>query len=96
METERKLSAEPEDMTEYDWFGEGRIRETAGNIEGAIEAFGKAIKLNPNFGKAWYYKALLHFELDQKEDAIACAKKAMEIKPDWEKYLRKNLVGLEF
>ncbi|MDF1540125.1 MAG: tetratricopeptide repeat protein [Candidatus Thorarchaeota archaeon] len=90
------MSADREDFTEFDWFGEGRIRETAGNIEGAIEAFGEAVKLNPNFGKAWYYKALLHFQLGQKEDAIACAKRAMDIKPSWEKYLRKNLKWLEF
>lgn len=96
METESKLSAEIEDFTEYDWFGEARIRETAGNIEGAIEAFAKSIKLNPDFAKAWYYKALLHFQLGQKEEAITCAKKAMDLKPSWEKHLRKNLDGLEF
>ncbi len=90
------MSAEREDFTEYDWFGEGRIRETSGDIEGAIEAFGEAIKLNPSFAKAWYYKALLHFKLNQKEDATTCAKKALGIKPSWEKHLRENLKGLEF
>lgn len=96
MEIDYNVSAELDDFTEYDWFGEARIRETAGNIEGAIDAFAEAIKLNPNFAKAWYYKALLHFQLGQNEDAIFCAKKAVELKPSWEKHLKKNLKGLGF
>ncbi|MFW9933345.1 MAG: hypothetical protein ACFFDR_11865 [Candidatus Thorarchaeota archaeon] len=28
------MSVSKEDYTEYDWFGEARVRETAGNLEG--------------------------------------------------------------
>ena len=95
LEIKEKVAAAKEDYTEYDWFGEARIRETARNSEGALEAFSESIKLNPNFAKAWYYKALLHYELGQKDDAIKCAKKTLELKPTWEKHIRKNLPDLE-
>ncbi len=95
VEIREKLAAAKEDYTEYDWFGEARIRETEGNSEGALEAFSESIKLNPNFAKAWYYKALLHYELGQKDEALECAKKALELKPTWEKHIRKNLPELE-
>jgi tetratricopeptide (TPR) repeat protein len=95
MEIELTLSADAEDRTEYDWFGEARCQETSGDNEAALAAYSESIKLNPKFAKAWYYKALLHYELGQKEEALACAKKALEIKPDWEKHIRKNLPDLE-
>ncbi|MHA1907040.1 MAG: tetratricopeptide repeat protein [Candidatus Thorarchaeota archaeon] len=89
------MSAEREDFTEYDWFGEARCQETGGDPEAALKAYSESIKLNPNFAKAWYYKALLHYELGQKDEALECAKKALEIKPNWEKHIRKNLPDLE-
>ncbi|MFW9848490.1 MAG: tetratricopeptide repeat protein [Candidatus Thorarchaeota archaeon] len=89
------MSAAKEDYTEYDWFGEARIRETQGDLNGALEAFAESIKLNPGFAKAWYYKALLHYELGQKDKALECAKKVLELKPTWEKYIRKNLPDLD-
>jgi len=85
------MSVESGDYTEYDWFGEAKIREKAGNSEGALKAYEEAIKLNPSFEKAWFYKAQLHHRLGQKDEAIACAKKTIELKPAWEKHVRKFL-----
>ncbi len=85
------MSIEPENYTEYDWFGEARIREKAGDSEGALRAYEEAVNINPNFEKAWFYKAQLHHQLGQKDEAIACAKKTLELKPAWEKHVRKFL-----
>lgn len=85
------MSAEPDQMTEYDWFGEARCRETRDNLEAAIKAYEKAIEINPEFAKAWYYKAKLHHRLGQEDKAKECAKKAIELKPTWEKYVQDIL-----
>ncbi len=86
------MAAEPDQMTEYDWFGKARSCETRGDLEEAIKAYEKAIDINPDFAKAWYYKAKLHLRLDQKDKAIECAKKALELKPSWEKFV-KDIIG---
>ncbi len=88
------FSHSKEHMTAYDWFGEGRCRETDGNDKAAIEAFEKAVELNPKFGKAWYYLALARYKLGQKEEAKKAAKKAIEIKPSWKKYVKKYMPDL--
>jgi len=85
------MSIEPEDYTEYDRFGEARIREIAGDSEGALKAYEEAIKLNPRFEKAWFYKAQLHHKLGQKDEPIVSAKKTLEQKPAWEKHVQKLL-----
>ncbi len=85
------MSVEPGDRTEYDWFGEAKIREKAGDSEGALKAYEEAIKINPSFEKAWFYKAQLHHRLGQKDEAIVCARKTLELKPAWEKHVRKFL-----
>ena len=89
------MSVTKEDFTEYDWFGEARIRETSGDLEGALIAFEEALKLNPSFAKAWYYKAELHYKLGQIDKAKECARKAVEFKPTWKSYFEKNMPGLD-
>ncbi len=89
------MSVTKEDFTEYDWFGEARIRETAGDLEGALEAFEESLKLNPEFAKAWYYKAELHLRRGETEKAIECARKAIELKPSWRKHFEKNMPELK-
>ncbi|MFW9921201.1 MAG: tetratricopeptide repeat protein [Candidatus Thorarchaeota archaeon] len=90
------MSVSKEDYTEYDWFGEARVRETAGNLEGALEAFEESLKLNPKFAKAWYYKAELHYHMKQIKEAQECARKAIELKPSWKKHFEKNMPELKF
>lgn len=89
------MSVTKEHFTEYDWFGEARIREIAGDLEGAIQAFEESIKLNPRFAKAWYYKAELHYTLGQLQEAKSCAERAIEIKPSWKKHFQANMPDLE-
>ena len=89
------MSATREDMTEYDWFGEARCRETDGNEEGAIQAFKKAVELNPKFAKAWYYLSLAYYKLGRQDEAKEAALKAIEVKPSWKKYVEKYMPDLE-
>lgn len=94
LEVDNVMAAAPDEMTQYDWFGQARIFEIAEDYESALQAYEKALEIDPNFAKAWYYKAKLHHQLGQKSDAQECGRKALALKPDWEKHLRKFLPEL--
>ncbi len=85
------MSVDEEYYTPYDWFEEGRVAEVKGDYKRAIECYEHAIKLKPDFGKAWYYKAKAHLQLGEKQKAIECAKKALEFKPEWKSHIDKIL-----
>ena len=89
------MAATPHEYTEYDWFGQARIRETNDDFEGAIEAYDEAIKLNPKFAKSHYYKALAHYQLGQMDEAKTAAEKALELKPGWKEHVTDNMPKLE-
>jgi tetratricopeptide (TPR) repeat protein len=84
------MSAEIDEMTEYDWFSEGKKLEAKGEYEEAIKAYEESIKLKPDLAKSWFYKAILHFKLGQNDKAAECVKKALELKPSWEKMLKRD------
>ena len=89
------MSVSYEDYTEYDWFGEARCLESSGEFEKALKAFDESIKLNPDFAKAWYYKAVLLYRLGRKDEAAECSKKVVELKPEWEKYIQKEMPDIK-
>lgn len=93
-EESKNVAASPDEMTQYDWFGQARIHETQEEFDKAIQAYEKSLEIDPGFAKAWYYKAKLHLRLGQKKDAERCARKVLELKPDWERHVRKLLPGL--
>lgn len=95
-DTVQTMSAAPEDYTEYDWFGQARIRETNDDLEGAVEAYDEAIKLNPKFAKAHYYKALAYYQLGEMDKAKEAAKRALDLKPSWKEHVTENMPQLEF
>ncbi|MFW9957990.1 MAG: tetratricopeptide repeat protein [Candidatus Odinarchaeota archaeon] len=88
------MSADPENMTQYDWFSQARIYETMGNDEKALQAYEESIRLDPRYAKAWFHKAKLHYRLDQIDLARDCVKHVLELEPDWESYIKKYLPGL--
>jgi predicted TPR repeat methyltransferase len=83
------MTAEIEDRTQYDWFSIGKMHENKGDYDKAVHAYEEALKLDPQLAKAWFYKAKLHHKLKQMEEAKECAKKVLELKPDWEKHIKK-------
>jgi tetratricopeptide (TPR) repeat protein len=88
------MSANPEDMTQYDWFSQARIQETMGNDEKALEAYEESIKLDAHYAKAWFYKAKLHYKLKQMEQARDCVKHVLELEPAWKSYVEKYMPHL--
>lgn len=51
------------------------------NYQGAIADYSQAIKLNPKYAEAYYYRGLTRFELGDIEGAIADYKNALKINP---------------
>jgi tetratricopeptide (TPR) repeat protein len=88
------MAAAPDEMTQYDWFGQARIHEITDDYDSALQAYEKALEIDPNFAKAWFYKAKLHQHLGQKAEAMECAKRVLELKPDWESHVRKLIPDL--
>ncbi|NHI82722.1 MAG: tetratricopeptide repeat protein [Candidatus Thorarchaeota archaeon] len=93
-EVENSMAATPDEMTQYDWFGQARIHEVGGNFDGALKAYENAIRIDPNFAKAWYYKAKLHLQMGDKANAKKCAETALELEPNWKKHIDKILSHL--
>lgn len=50
--------------------------------EDAIDAYDKAIELNPTHTSAWNNKGIAMFRMKRYEDAISCYDKTIEINPD--------------
>ncbi|MGY5853238.1 MAG: tetratricopeptide repeat protein [Candidatus Thorarchaeota archaeon] len=89
------MSVGYEDYTAFDWFAEAKGFEKNKEYEKAIMAFEEAIKQDPDMAKAWFYKAIAHYKLGQKDKAAESAKKAVEIKPSWEKHVKRDMPDLQ-
>ncbi len=70
--------------TANDYFNQGNQFKQSEQYQDAVEAYEKAIELNPNF--SWYYHNLaeVFFELEEWEKASNCFHKACEINPNSE------------
>jgi tetratricopeptide (TPR) repeat protein len=93
LEVER-LSAEEDEMTEYDWFNEAKAMEARGEDENALNAYESAIKINGSFAKAYFWKSKLLHKMGRTDEAIEYAKKTLEMEPKWEKHIQKFLPDL--
>ncbi|HIK28001.1 MAG: serine/threonine-protein kinase [Oscillatoriaceae bacterium SKW80] len=60
----------------------GKIMQSLGNYEKALDLYDRAIQINPRNYDAWYKKGCLYWELQRYEKAIICYEKTLEIKPD--------------
>ena len=71
------------------WYGTGRVLEAANNFQGAYTAYRKAIELDPS--AIMVYRALIQlaFSLNQIDDAIQYAMKAVELDPTDFQLLRR-------
>jgi Flp pilus assembly protein TadD len=68
--------------TAEDYFRLGMAYNTAGMAEKAAEAFGKAVKLKPDFAVAYHGLGVSYAKAGRYEEAVEALKRAVEIKPD--------------
>jgi tetratricopeptide (TPR) repeat protein len=65
----------------YSWLGGARQR--LGSYQEAVAAYKKAVEQDPKDGQHYADLAESYLGLKQNDDALAAAKRAVEIKPDW-------------
>ncbi len=66
---------------EQDFFDRGLEKAKLADWPGAIQEFGRAIKLNPQCAEAFYRRALAYFDLGQPQSAIDDYNKSLTLKP---------------
>lgn len=69
-----------DDATEY--FNRGSAKQAKGDLDGAIADYGKAIKLNPHYVKAYSHRAVAELLAHDLKDALNDCNRVIEIQPD--------------
>ena len=64
--------------TRYD---EGLVLNNQGKYDEAIQAYDKAIEINPQYAVAWNYKGIALYNQHMYDEAIQACDKAIEIDP---------------
>ncbi|WP_293347462.1 MULTISPECIES: serine protease [unclassified Microcoleus] len=75
---------------EEDWISYGNQLWRVGKYSEAIDAFDKALAINPKSSLAWYARGLGVYDQGNYVDAVRCFSKAVEIKPDFYAAWRKK------
>ncbi len=78
--------------THFDHYRDAKSHEKNGRLEEAVSSYQKAIDTREDYAHAWYYKAQLHYRLEQYDDAICCAERALKLQPRWSDHI-KNLLA---
>lgn len=76
------------------WYMTGQLLEKRNDFKGALDAYRKAVALDPNAIEIYRALVPLAFRLDQVEDAIKYGSKAVELDPDDYRLLRMLSVQL--
>lgn len=69
------------------WLDRGALLATYGNYPAAIQAYKKALALDPDLSSAYYNLALAHFENGELGQALATVNQALIMDPDNGRYL---------
>jgi tetratricopeptide (TPR) repeat protein len=64
------------------YLNQGGALLNADNFNGAIASFDQAIRLNPNYGSAYYYRGLAKYLLKNFKDAIVDFDQAIRLEPN--------------
>lgn len=59
----------------------GAIHKSSGQLPRAIEAYKKAVEVNPNYSEAYNNLALVYMDCNDAEKAVESIKKALEVAP---------------
>lgn len=70
-----------QERTAEDWIEKGEKLLFNGSLQESVEAFNKAIEVDPQNAEAWRYKALVLRDQGEYDEAIAAFDKAIEIDP---------------
>ncbi|HUG91342.1 MAG TPA: tetratricopeptide repeat protein [Planctomycetaceae bacterium] len=71
------------------WFMTGQLRERRNDFKGALDAYREAVKLDPNSVGIYRELVPLAFSLNQTDDAVKYALKAVELDPQDYELLRR-------
>lgn len=69
--------------TAREWFDKGMDLTDVGMYEEALEAYDRALELNPNDAIAWNNKGLTLASMERDEVAVECYDKAIENDPNY-------------
>ncbi|MDP3260301.1 MAG: tetratricopeptide repeat protein [Thermodesulfovibrionales bacterium] len=72
-------------LSAIDWFENGCVLVNSGNPQKAIEAFTKAIKLNPNNEKFYVFRGNAYGEVGNNNQAVKDIAKAIKLNPKYAK-----------
>ncbi len=81
-EKEKHRSPDPAAIHQFNL---GVISYRKGEVEKAIEAYRKAISLNPNYAEAYNNLGVIYQEIGNREGALEWFQKAIEVNPQYEK-----------
>lgn len=82
---ERKADRQPSRLREAeDWFQRGLdLEETGAPVEQAVEAYRKAVELNPSAAGAWVNLGTIHYRQRRFADAETFYRRAIEVDPTY-------------
>jgi tetratricopeptide (TPR) repeat protein len=64
------------------WIGIGLVRKNMGDLGQAVEAFQKALKLDPGSSEAWSNLGTTYFDQQRPTEALSAAQKSIELNPE--------------
>ena len=79
----KRFQAGPGDDRADSHFRQGRERDLAGDGEGAIVDYRKAVAINSGHADAWMEMGLVLNRQDQLDDALEALRRAVLAKPDF-------------
>jgi tetratricopeptide (TPR) repeat protein len=80
------------ELSSEDYVSRGRDFYLNEKYELALQAYNKAVEIDPANASAWFHKGLtLGFKLKKYDEAISAYQKAIELKPDFNSFTQYNL-----